>query len=314
MKRENTHSLTPTPQEIALVRSQEHQQGVHDALYLIKDDLQQVLSRISSLAIKVNLVVVKTMKNPNGVELAVTPVDAVRSFIDFITPFYSGEIIIAEGTSRGNTKTGFQIYGFTGLAAANPRVRLLDLRDDETVDKKLTFPGGALTLPLSKTLMETPLLVSIARPKTHDSVLVTAAIKNVLVGAIRGNWKRSKIHFHGKYIHHILTEIAGYVYPDLAIIDGTNGMEGDGPVKGTKINSGWALASRDALGADSLAAYLMGFEPNEIGYLKLLRSKNFGMLYPDNQLKVSGQRPEMLRIPFKPHRRIEMLRKWSQTV
>ncbi len=312
MIRNNTHSMTPVSNKIGLVRSQEHKQGVQDGLNLIKNDLQQVLANISSLTIKINLVVTRTFKNHNGLELATTPVNAVRSFINFIAPFYSGEILIAEYSARGNTKTGFQMYGFTKLAAEHPGIKLLDLKDDAVVHKKLIFPGGELTLPLSKTLMDTPLLVSIARPKTHDSVLVTAAIKNVLVGSIRGNWQRSKIHFHGKYIHHILTAIAEYAFPDLAIIDGTIGMEGDGPVAGQKINSGWALASFDALGADSLASHLMGFEPAEIGYFRLLHHKGFGLLYPENQLMVSGEKPEILRTPYNPPHQIETLRKWSE--
>ncbi len=249
----------------------------------------------------------------HGRELATTPVNAVRSFIDFITPFYSGEIVIAESSTMGNTKTGFRIYGFTKLAKENPKIKLFDLKDDEVVDKELVFPGGKITLPVSKTLMNTPFLVSIARPKTHDSVLVTAAIKNVLVGSIRGNSKRESLHTQGAFIHHILTAIAEYVYPDLAIIDGTIGMEGDGPIFGHKINSGWAVASFDALGADSLAAYLMGFDPNVIGYLKLLHHKGFGLLYPDHHLKVTGEKPEQHQIPYQPHHQInKMIMEWNQ--
>lgn len=313
MTRENNHLMTPLPPKIVLVGSKEHQQGVRDALGFIKDDLKQVLAHISSLTIKVNMVITRTLMSIHGMELATTPVNAVRSFIDFIAPFYSGEIIIAEGSTMGNTKTGFRIYGFTELAKENPKIKLLDLRDDEVVDQKLVFPGGEITLPLSKTLMNTPLLVSIARPKTHNSVLVTAAIKNVLVGSIRGNSKRNSLHLQGAFIHHILTAIAESVYPDLAIIDGTIGMEGDGPLFGQKINSGWAVASFDALGADSLAAYLMGFDPNDIGYLKLLHHKGFGLLYPDHQRTVTGEKPELHQVPYQPHQLTDkVIMEWNQ--
>lgn len=313
MTRENTHSITPLPPKIVLVGSKKHQQGVRDALGFIEDDLKQVLAHISSFTIKVNMVITRTIMSIHGMELAATPVNAVRSFIDFIAPFYSGEIIIAESTTMGSTKTGFRIYGFTKLAKENPKIKLMDLKDDEVVDKKLVFPGGEITLPLSKTLMNTPFLVSIARPKTHNSVLVTAAIKNVLVGSIRGNSKRNSLHTKGPFIHHILAAIAEHVYPDLAIIDGTIGMEGDGPLFGQKINSGWALASFDALGADSLAAYLMGFAPNEIGYLKLLQHKGFGYLYPDQQINVIGEKPELHQIPYQPHHRTnKVITEWNQ--
>ena len=45
-----------------------------------------------------------------------------------------------------------------------------------------------LKIPLSKTMSDTPFLASITRPKTHDTVVVTLGIKNVVVGAISGGF------------------------------------------------------------------------------------------------------------------------------
>lgn len=78
-------------------------------------------------------------------------------------------------------------------------------------------------------------------------------------------------------------------------------MEGDG----------WALSSLDALAADSLAAYLMGFDINDIGYLKLLKEKDFGFLYPKDKIKILGEKPKKLLTPFKPHKNFEKQRRWQ---
>ena len=254
---------------VSLVKSKEHYKGTTKSLAQIKDDIIDSISGISSLVIKINLVVTKTKAYPKGVELAVTPLDAVKSFIDFILPFYDKEIIITERSAWGKTKEGFELHGFTKLAEEHSQVKLLDLKEDEIIEKTIKYPEGKLVLPFSKTMMQTPFLVSIVRPKTHCSVVMTAGIKNVLVGAINCSWQcRLQIH-KGNYIHNILTSIANLIYPNLAIIDGTNGMEGNGPIMGRKIKSGWSLASFDPLAADTLAAKLMGFNVRVIAKKKL---------------------------------------------
>ena len=279
------------------MKSENHFEGVH-----LRTDVEKTLSEISSLVIKINLVITRTPRYSNGVELATTPFQAVKSFIDFISPFYKGEIIIAERATWGKTKEGFQMYGFAELAEENSQVSLLDLKEDEVIVKTVEYPGGKLKLPLSKTMVSAPFLVSIARPKTHCTVVASAGIKNVLVGAINGSWKeRLQIH-KGEFIHNIMARLADFVYPDLVIVDGTSGMEGNGPIRGTEIKSGWTLASFDALAADSLATHLMGFDVNDVTYLTMFKEKEFGLFYPNNEIEIVGDKPKDLIAPFKPHR------------
>ena len=291
--------------KISLVKSENHFEGVQQSLEQLRTDVEKTLSEISSLVIKINLVITRTPRYSNGVELATTPFQAVKSFIDFISPFYKGEIIIAERATWGKTKEGFQMYGFAELAEENSQVSLLDLKEDEVIVKTVEYPGGKLKLPLSKTMVNAPFLVSIARPKTHCSVVASAGIKNVLVGAINGSWKeRLQIH-KGEFIHNIMARLADFVYPDLVIVDGTSGMEGNGPIRGTEIKAGWTLASFDALAADSLATHLMGFDVDDVTYLTMFKEKEFGLFYPNNEIEIVGDKPKDLIAPFKPHRRFK---------
>ena len=158
-------------------------------------------------------------------------------------------------------------------------------------------------------MLEAPFLASITRPKTHCTVVMTAGIKNVLVGAIHKYSMRRKIH-RGKFIHYILASIADMVYPDVVVTDGTTGMESGGPVRGKEIKSGWTLSSFDALAADSLAVHLMGFEVNDIGYLSLLKEKGSGLCYPNGEIEIIGENPKDLVTPFKPHRNFKKMKIW----
>jgi uncharacterized protein (DUF362 family) len=288
--------------KVSLVQSETSYGGVQKALEPMKDDLKNVLSDVSSMVIKINLVITRTPRYSKGVETATTPYQAVKSYIDFVSPFYDKEIVIAEKSTWGKTKEGFEMYGFTELAEQNPQIRLLDLKDDTTIHKTVEYPEGKLDLPFSKTMLEAPFVASIVRPKTHCSVGATAAIKNVVVGAINGSWKdRLQIH-KPQHIHHIIASLTDIIYPTFSIIDGTTGMEGNGPIRGTPINAGWTLTSFDALTADSLATHLMGFCVNNIGYLKALKEKNAGLAYPNKEITILGENPNDLITPFKPHR------------
>ncbi len=301
--------MTQMKSRLFLTRSPDHYSGVKASLKPFRQSLASAVSRIPSLVIKINLVITRTPAYGEGVELATTPIEACRSFLDFIRPFYCGKIIIAEQAAWGDTKEGFKHYGFTKLAKEYPRVELLDLGDDETVSKKVKYPGGELILPLSRALVDAPFLVSIVRPKTHCTVVMTAGIKNVLVGAIQGYANKRKIH-SGLYIHYMLSSLAEHAYPDFTVIDGTVGMQGGGPVRGTEIRAGWAMSSFDALAADSLAAHLMGFDAEEVGYLSLLGEKGVGTLYPSDKIQILGALPESLMNRFTPHRSFKKARMW----
>ncbi len=75
-----------------------------------------------------------------------------------------------------------------------------------------------------------------------------------------------------KMIHHNIVEFAKRTWPDLVVLDGFVCMEGDGPVDGTSVDMGVAIASADPVKADGVGARLIGFEPEEIGYLYYLQN------------------------------------------
>jgi len=88
-------------------------------------------------------------------------------------------------------------------------------------------------------------------------------------------------------------------------------MEGNGPVNGLPVKWGVGLAGIDPLEVDTLAAWMMGFNPSDIGYIYLLwRHRG---LYPDPAaIKVVGEDPAMLRRNFKPHSSYRSQLRWRE--
>jgi uncharacterized protein (DUF362 family) len=120
--------------------------------------------------------------------------------------------------------------------------------------------------------------------KTHNIVLVTLSLKNILLGAPLNDYKKndkSLMHTNlnttaNDICHFNMFHIAQEVYPDLAVIDGFEAMEGKGPAWGTPFEARIALASRDAVAADTLATKVMGFDPKKINYLTAMDEAGLG--------------------------------------
>ena len=76
-------------------------------------------------------------------------------------------------------------------------------------------------------------------------------------------------------------------------------MEGNGPSGGTAIASRMAIASLDALAADTVGATVMGFDPDIIPYLKYLNQGGFGQ-GNINDILVVGTSISKCKMKFRP--------------
>ncbi|HTY61890.1 MAG TPA: DUF362 domain-containing protein [Acidobacteriota bacterium] len=90
--------------------------------------------------------------------------------------------------------------------------------------------------------------------KTHDMVVATFSLKNVVVGSaikepapapgVMGISDKPIIHGGGVLgINYNLAALAPRLHPHLAVIDSFEGMEGDGPISGTPVDHRVCVAS-----------------------------------------------------------------------
>lgn len=275
-------------------------QNIENALRLIDGDIN--LSGKSDLFIKVNFV-------STEIQAAATHVDGVRAVLLFLRERYSGRITIGEST-LGAASRGFQNYGYLDLPKEFG-VELVDLNEGDWEILQL-YNSELQPMPVhfSRRLLESDYLIAIGPPKTHDSVIVTLSVKNVVMGGVSYTHSdKGKIHQGPQVMNLNLYLMASRRLPDLSIIDGFTAMEGDGPINGDVVDWGIAAASRDAVAADSLVAGLMGFDISEIGYLWYLYRKGYGAGKP-GQTEILGENPSKYRRQFKPHPRIAWQRQW----
>jgi uncharacterized protein (DUF362 family) len=110
-----------------------------------------------------------------------------------------------------------------------------------------------------------------------------------------------------KMIHKNIVEFAKRLWPNLVVLDGFICMEGDGPVDGTPVHLKTAIASTDPVKADGVGARLIGFKPEEIGYLFYLQEENMGEYSLENLV---GNDLNQLKRKFKPHGTYDIQSQW----
>ena len=120
------------------------------------------------------------------------------------------------------------------------------------------------------------MVISLPKLKTHHWAGATLSLKN-LFGTLPGicyGWPKNELHWRG--IDNSIVDIALTRTPDLAIVDGIIGMEGDGPLNGTAKQMGVLVMGHDLLAVDATCCRLMELDPERIGYLVLGHAQEAG--------------------------------------
>jgi len=290
---------------VSIVRGDERYGNVARALELIRGDIDPAQVKGKRVLVKPNLV-------SDSVELAVTPVEAVKAVIDFASSLQPSRVVVAEG-SAGDTWRAFRNFGYTALEKMYG-VELVDLNEDGYREAVFTtLDGSGRTVRVAKTAVESDFRFSVARAKTHDHVFCTLCTKNMLGCVVKGD----RVWAHGAGVepqapletvvrsNYILSKnlvaLARIVRPHVGVIDAFLAMEGDGPVGGSPVELRLAVASTDFVAADAVMARVMGFNPLDTGYIYLSDREALGNGDLRN-IDVLGGDPEKLEVGFKPHR------------
>lgn len=318
--------------KVALIKGDRRYTNIAKALSLIGDDIR--LDEVKDILIKVNFV-------STTYQLATTHVEGVRALLDFLRSRYDGPITIAEGAALSDTFAGYRNFGYLGLADEY-EVQLVDLNQDAWVwvqvyDRNLQ----PMELRVARSVIESDYRIAIGPPKTHDAVVVTLSLKNIVVGSmirgVGGEGSTNLLRAVGRFVptglkqSPLMTEVrtrvvqnlnrsdkfalhqgcpamnlnlytlAKVIAPHLSVIDGYVGMEGRGPSGGDPVDLRLAIASTDFLAADATAVRIMGFDLDEIGYLHYCQLGRLGKADPEEIEVVGNCTVEECTRPFKPH-------------
>ncbi|MEM2904501.1 MAG: DUF362 domain-containing protein [Candidatus Bathyarchaeia archaeon] len=219
----------------------------------------------------------------------VTDVKLTGSLIDALRDMGAERILVGDGPVIGYRASDvFAATGYEALAREK-KVELVDL--DLVERRRIRWHYGEISIP---EVVFDSFYVNVAKLKTHVQTTVTLSMKNQK-GLLLPVDKR---RFHTDYgLHWPIAYLAEAVKPDLAIVDGVRGLEGDGPLRGGAARDvGVIVASRDMVALDSFCCRVISIDPYDVLHLMYAEEigvgslKSLGSGVPPPEVQVSFRR------------------------
>ncbi len=206
---------------------------------------------------------------------------------------YTNRIVIVESSGRGvPTRGSFRVAGLLRLA----RQRDVELQalEEQPVERFL--------LPKAKVMKEVfvprifgeiarkqAFYISLPKLKTNLYTGVTLGFKNGM-GVLPYNLR---LRNHNHALDQKLVDLLYLFRPDLVLIDGIIGGEGNCPAPVDPVHSRVILCGNHSVETDRVATRLMGFDPANIPLMRIADEQGFA----DPQVKIIGDQTP---IPFRP--------------
>ncbi len=172
-----------------------------------------------------------------------------------------------------------------------------------SVRKTVPQPHALATLNVSRlAVAPDTVLINAPKLKTHNLGITTLCLKNLMGAvsvferhfcaqawrdvpeAVRGESRPGETaltqEMHECWqlgLAHRLADLAQVIQPQLNIIEGVVGRDGTGFQNGKNYTLGLAVAGINMVAVDSVASYLMGYDPQKLIYLKVAAEAGLGV-------------------------------------
>ncbi|MDA1094605.1 MAG: DUF362 domain-containing protein [Acidobacteria bacterium] len=144
-------------------------------------------------------------------------------------------------------------------------------------------------------ILRDTLLVTVPVMKTHAKTGITGALKNQW-----GCLSKMRHEYH-LVLTDALADLNQVVRPVLSVMDGTVGLEGNGPKSGTPRVADRILCSTDPVALDTVQAICMGIDPATVPHLRRCAERGIGT-DDRTRIDVRGLVPEEHVVRFRPAR------------
>jgi uncharacterized protein (DUF362 family) len=300
---------------VALTHGDNRRKNVLDALTSIDAEVKAGLARKKYVLIKPNNV--STEK-----QLASTHADALNGILDYLAPRFRGQVIIAE-SSAGDTLEGYHNLGYTPLEKEwrSQPLSLVDLNREAKYETHalIDYDLHITSVRLAARLFDPDAyVICCAVLKTHNAAVASLSVKNMTLGAPLhsapndGHWSdKRKYHVGVRQMQYNMLLTAQKMRPfwGATVIDGYEGMEGNGPTSGTPVDSRLAIASTDYIAADRVALETMSIDSRWPGYLVYCAQMGLGQ-YDLSKVDVVGVPVASVQKKYRLHSDIDRELQW----
>lgn len=206
---------------------------------------------------------------------------------------FTNQITIAESSGKPMpTPASFRIAGYdriaryygTGLVALELRPVVRYMLPKAEVMKEIYIPDT-----LDEVVKGNAFYISVPKMKTNLYTGVTLGFKNAM-GTIPYFLRERN---HSYLINKKLADLLYLFKPDLTVIDGIIGGEGNTPAPVDPVRVGKIIAGNNSVEVDRITTRMMGFDPDQNKLMMEAKARGFG----DPETVIIGN-PEV--IPFRP--------------
>lgn len=266
--------------KLSYIKSDQREYNIKRCLSLIKSEITAGLKDAKKVVVKVNCPSAKAKD-------AATNKEALEAVLKYIKPFVDSQIIVAEGCQIGDTLEAFKNLRYLPLQEKYD-FSIIDLNNDDFEEIKLLDRNGQeRPVQVAKTVLYADYLISLAMPSTHENLVYSGVVENVATGSLirPGNGgisdsiatkfglrknNKNAINQGYKAFNENITRINSIMPIKLAILDGFQVLEGEGPIYGQLLPMRWVIASSNPVAADCLACTMLGINYKDVGHLALL--------------------------------------------
>jgi len=305
--------------KVGLIKGDNRRKIIFDSLVAIDDQIQPILKTRKYVLIK-----------PNGSDpsrqLISTQADTVHGILDYLAPRFKGPVVVAEccGTTAKQTTSQF---GWDKIFAEHKPFDIkfeVPNEDSNRYEVLLGIDYDMHPVPIrmgARFVDPAAFVISAGVLKTHNMVVATMSIKNMVLGAamtpppgVKATWGDSdKRKFHvairaGNYNMFLGAQMMKRNW-GVGLIDGFEGMEGNGPVSGTPVPHRIAIASTDFLAADRVGLECMGIDAGWPGYLNYSYQGGVGQ-YDLAKIDVMGAKIADVKRKYRLHADVDRMLEW----
>jgi uncharacterized protein (DUF362 family) len=306
--------------KVSLIQGENRRKNIYDALVAIDDQIRPALKAKKYVFVK-----------PNGNEsverpLGGTQADAVRGIFDYLAPRFKGPVVFGD-TGMNPAKVCFTKYGWDKVFA---EYKSLDLKFEIPNEEQnhwglmhgIDYDMHVIPIRLGVRFVDPDaFVISAAIMKTHNFVVATLSIKNMVVGAalhtppgvgVFALSEKRKFHVGvraGNYNMYMATQRMLPTNWGVGVVDGFEGMEGNGPGQGTPVRHRIALASTDFLAVDRVGLECMGIDASWPGYLNYAYQAGLGQ-FDLSKIDVVGAKIADVQKKYRLHADTDIMLEW----
>lgn len=237
----------------------DHQTALESFTRLFERFGASLPSRCRTISIKVNLCDYR--RAASGATTDPVMLDALLKVLRARHP-QAATYILENDASAVEAHSLFSLLGIRRVAEENG-AQLFNVSEGEWVLKPVPRGRVFRELEVPEILERSDLFVNFPKLKTNALTKTTGNLKNVFA-FLR---TKHKSVYHPR-IDDVLVDMNQVIRPDLCVVDGCIGMEGQGPAFGRPKRCNLLIGGLDPVAVDACSARIMGFSPWFVDHIR----------------------------------------------